>query len=58
MDERREAKKRGDIKTLWEISEEVVVDYQYEPTHIGGGRGEEPKITWQEAYDILLKKIC
>ena len=57
MGQRREAKKT-DVKTVWEISEEVVVDYCYELTHIGGGRDKDPKITWEEAYLTLLKKIC
>ena len=50
--------KEADFKAIWEISEEVVLDYCYEFTHIGGGRGKDPKITWEEAYLTLMRNIC
>ena len=41
-------------------SEKVEVDFsdEHEPDQIGGGRVEEPKITWEEAYTALLVIIC
>ena len=51
-----------DVKAVWEITEkmEVVVDEDNPGTviQIGGGRGEEPKITWEEAYQTVLHNIC
>ena len=50
------------VKAVWEISEEVQVVDRHRfiggrpPT--GGGRGRDPKITWEEAYETLLKNIC
>ena len=59
------------VKAVWEISEEVFVDlgttggYRWGTNFlvgdlpcIGGGRGRDPKITWEEAYETLLKYIC
>ena len=43
------------VKAVWEISEEVQVE---DRPPIGGGRGRDPKITWEEAYETLLNKIC
>ena len=43
------------VKAVWEISEEVQVE---DRPPIGGGRGRDPKITWEEAYETLLKNIC
>ena len=47
------------VKAVWEMSEEVkVVDFRTNLPPIGGGRGRDPKITWEEAYETLLKTIC
>ena len=47
------------VKAVWEMSEEVkVVDFRTYLPPIGGGRGRDPKITWEEAYETLLKTIC
>ena len=43
------------VKAAWEMSEEVQVE---DSPPIGGGRGGDPKITWEEAYQTLLKYIC
>ena len=43
------------VKAVWEISEEVLVE---DRPPIGGGRGRDPKITWEEAYETSLKYIC
>ena len=62
---------KEDVKKVWEIVEKLevkVYDEDWEdtpfgllrPTHvlIGGGRGEEPKTSWEEAYENLLNIIC
>ena len=54
---------KEDVKAVWEITEkmEVVVineDYPGTVIQIGGGRGEDPKITWEEAYQTVLYNIC
>ena len=45
------------VKAVWEISEEVSIRKNMWTT-IGGGRGKDPKITWEEAYETLLRAIC
>ena len=54
---------KENVKAVWEIAEklEVVVidnDFPGTLTLIGGGRGEEPKTTWEEAYETVLNNIC
>ena len=53
---------KEDVKEVWEITEkmEVTVDEDNPGTliQIGGGRGEEPKMTWEEAYQTVLHNIC
>ena len=54
---------KEDVRAVWEIAEtfEVeVIDGDYPGTliRIGGGRGEEPKTTWEEAYETVLNNIC
>ena len=51
------------VKAVWEIAETLevsVIDGDYPGTlvRIGGGRGEEPKTTWEEAYETVLNNIC
>ena len=56
---RMQEARKEDIKAVWEISEKlknisnpfVLVGGVSE---IGGGRGEDPKITWEEAYQALF----
>ena len=59
--------KKEDVKAVWEIAEKLMqesnpFDYHHADNNdgivVGGGRGEDPKTTWEEAYEILLKKIC
>ena len=53
---------KEDVKLVWEITEkmEVVVDENNPGTmiEIGGGRGKESKMTWEEAYQTVLHNIC
>ena len=39
---------------------DVVVDEDNPGTviHVGVGRGKEPKITWEDAYETVLRNIC
>ena len=47
------------VKAVWEISEEVTIsNLVVAYPKIGGGRREDPKITWEEAYKTLLKAFC
>ena len=51
--------KKEDVRAVWEIAERFrsVIEERIE---IGGGRAteEDPKTTWEEAYENQLKKIC
>ena len=50
---------KKNVKAVWEISEVVTVtSLKANYPAIGGGRGKDPKITWEEAYETLLKVIC
>ena len=53
---------KEDVKAVWEITKkmEVTVDEDNPGTliQIGGGWGEEPKMTWEEAYQTVLHNIC
>ena len=54
---------KEDVRAVWEIAEtfEVeVIDGDYPGTliRIGGGRGEDPKTTWEVAYETVLNNIC
>ena len=55
---------KQDVKTVWEIVEKVKVEMtngknQNWFVQIGGGKGKEPKTTWEEAYyEALLESIC
>ena len=50
-----------DVKSVWEITEKMEllskITNQVQIV-IGGGRGEDPKTNWEEAYETLLKNIC
>ena len=49
------------VKALWEISEELAVVKVWggwEKVRCVGGRGEGPKMTWEEVYESFLKAIC
>ena len=50
------------VKALWEISEELTVVKEEEgwgnKVRCVGGRGEGPKMTWEEVYESFLKDIC
>ena len=50
-----------DVKAVWEITEKMEllskITNQVQIV-IGGGRGEDPKTNWEEAYETLLKNIC
>ena len=55
----REEARKEDIKAVWEISEKLKkvsnpFSYVGIVSEIGGGRGEDPKITWEEAYQALF----
>ena len=56
------AGQKEDVKAVWEITEKTVVENPYgtvEIGEIGGGRAkEELKITFEEAYQTVLYKIC
>ena len=55
-----------DLKAVWEITEKLVVEFytmsneeQILTRTYGGGRGvQEPKATWEEVYQDVLKNIC
>jgi len=53
-----------DMKSVWEIAETLEVDVTdrtgISRIRIGGGRGENPKTTWEEAYETVLNlaKLC
>ena len=50
---------KKNVKAVWEISEVVTVtSLKANYPAIGGGRGKDPKISWEEAYETLLKVIC
>ena len=49
------------VKALWEISEELAVVKEeggWGKVRCVGGRGEGPKMTWEEVYESFLKAIC
>ena len=52
--------KKEDVKAVWEIAEmfNPFIFINGERIVIGGGRGEAPKTTWEEAYENQLKNIC
>ena len=56
-----------DLKAVWEITEKLVVEFYTMSNEelaltrtYGGGRGvqQEPKATWEEVYQDVLKNIC
>ena len=54
---------KEDVKAVWEITEKmevVVIDGDNPGTviQIGGGRGKESKMTWEEAYQTVLYNMC
>ena len=53
------------VRAVWEISEKFEVkvfnqgqNFPGTLIQIGGGRGEDPKTTWEEAYETVLNNIC
>ena len=53
-----------DVKEVWEISERVEVEFYTMSneelvlsSRCAGGRGADPKTTWEEVYQDVLKKI-
>ena len=54
------------MKAVWEITEKLEAEFytvsneEQILTHTyGGGRGvQEPKATWEEVYQDVLKNIC
>ena len=53
------------VRAVWEITEKFEVDVFDQGQNflgtliqIGGGRGEDPKTTWEEAYETVLNNIC
>ena len=57
-----------DLKAVWEITEKLEAEFytmsneeqiQEQIRTYGGGRGmQEPKATWEEVYQDVLKNIC
>ena len=54
------AAKKKDVQLVWEIMEKLTIKTfpGKEWKNIGGGRKEDPKTTWQEAYEDGLNQIC
>ena len=48
------------VQLVWEIIEKLTIKTfpGKEWKNIGGGRKEDPKTTWQEAYEDGLNQIC
>ena len=47
--------KKEDVKALWQIAEK----FDFQGLKIGGGRDrEDPKTSWEEAYENHLHQIC
>ena len=59
-------KNKEDVKKVWEITENLEVEfYTMSNGELvstsrcgGGGKGVDPKTTWEEIYQDVLKKIC
>ena len=55
---------KEDVKKVWEMVEKLEVEILDEELEdcsevlIGGGRGEEPKTSWEEAFETVLNNIC
>ena len=57
---------KEDLKAVWEITEKMEAEFytmsneeQILTRTYGGGRGvHEPKATWEEVYQDVLKNIC
>ena len=48
-------------KAVWKIAKKLKKasnPFDLSGIEIGGSRGEDPKTTWEEAYETLLKEIC
>ena len=61
-EEKMKRAKEEDVKAIWEISEKFfATDEKFFATDgrivIGGGRREDPKTTWEEAYEDLQEYI-
>ena len=53
------------VRAVWEIADKlevVVYDHDQDLTgtliQVGVGRGQDPKTTWEEAYETVLNNIC
>ena len=56
---------KEDVKLVWEISEKLEVEFYTMSneelvltSRRAGGRGMDPKTTWEEVFQDVLKKIC
>ena len=55
---------KEDVKAVWEIAEKfkaVICNDNFElasRVQIEGGKGADPKMTWEDAYKTLLKQLC
>ena len=54
---------KEDVKAVWEIAEKfkaVIIDNdeRVSRVQIEGGKGADPKMTWEDAYKTLLKQLC
>ena len=55
---------KENVKAVWEIAQTLEVRVLAGGTNpetvirIGGGRGEDPKTTWEEAFETVLYNIC
>ena len=57
---RAAAGKKKDVQLVWEIMEKLTIKLfpGNNWKNIGGGRKEDPKTTWEEAYEDGLNLIC
>ena len=59
--EEKKTEQKEDVKAVWEITEKVEVQDSHPAgtvVQIEGGRGKESKITFEEAFQTVLYKIC
>ena len=50
---------KEEVKSVWEMAEQVVAyPFANQRVVIRGGRVQDSKTTWEEAYQTLLKYIC
>ena len=63
--EEEAAANKEDVRVVWEITEKLEVEFYtmsneelVRTSRCCGGRGVEPKATWEEVYQDVLHKIC